>query len=75
MGKHFSTVEIGKNMLYSELRKIAQLHIFKGHETKKERERLGLKKVSKKDKRIPESHATDAIALASLINPIGVISI
>ncbi len=73
-GKHFSTVEIGKNTLYSELRTIGQLHIFKGHQTKEEREKLGLKKISKKDKRSPESHATDAIALASLVNPVAIIS-
>ncbi len=73
-GKHFSTVEIGKTMLHTELRKTGELHIFKGYETKQERERLELKKVSKKEKRSPESHATDAIALASLVNPIDVIS-
>lgn len=73
-GKHFSTVEIGKNQLYSELRKTGELHTFKGHQTKEERERLGLKKTSKKDKRDPESHATDAVALASLVNPAEVIS-
>lgn len=74
-GKHFSTVEIGKKLLYLELRKIAELQTFKGNETKAERERLGLKKVSKKDNRCPESHATDAIALASLVSPIDVISL
>ncbi len=74
-GKYFSTVEIGKNTIYSELSKIGQLHIFKGHETKKERERLGLKKTSKKNKRSPESHATDAIALACLVNQVDTISL
>ncbi len=74
-GRHFSTVEIGKSLLYSELRKMGELHIFEGHQTKEERERLGLKKVSKKNKRSPESHATDAIALASMVNPIDIVSL
>jgi hypothetical protein len=40
--KHFSTVEIGKTLVYSELQKIGELHTFKGHETNAERKRLGL---------------------------------
>jgi hypothetical protein len=74
-GKSFSTVEIGKNLLYSELQKLGELHTFKGHETSEERKRLGLKKISSKSKRSPESHATDAIALASLVNTIDVSSL
>jgi hypothetical protein len=74
-GKHFSTVEIGKSLLYLELQKIGELHTFKGHETSQERKRLGLKKVSKKAKRSPESHATDAIALASLVKPVDIVLI
>jgi hypothetical protein len=74
-GKHFSTAEIGKTRLYTELRKIGELHTFKGHETSEERKRLGLKKTSKKDKRSPESHATDAIALASLVSPLDTVLI
>lgn len=70
-GKCFSAVEIGKKWLYSELRKIGELHLFDGQETKEKREKLGLKKTSKKNNRSPESHATDAIALASLVGGSG----
>jgi len=71
-GKHFSTVEIGKTLLYTELQKMGTLHNFEGHETKEQREKLGLKKISKKNKRTPEAHATDATALASIVNPVDV---
>ncbi|GEM_PF-372407 len=73
-GKHFSTVEIGKTILYTELQKMGALHLFQGYQTKEQREKLGLKKISKKDKRTPETHATDAIALASLIYPVEVLT-
>jgi len=69
-GKQFSTVEIGKQMLYSELRDMANLQTFKGVQTKERRELLGLKKAGSKNARKPESHATDAIALASLAVPV-----
>ncbi len=74
-GKHFSTVEIGKTILYTELQKIGTLHFFNGYETKETREKLSLKKSSKKESRKPESHATDAIALAFMVKPIKVTSI
>jgi len=67
-GKHFSTVEIGKNYLYRELRKLGKLTLIDGFETNTKRKELGLKKSSSKSKRKPESHSTDAVALASLVN-------
>lgn len=64
-GKHFSTVEIGKALVYKGLRTLGKVTLIDGTETSKRRKELGLKKGSKKNKREPESHATDAIALAS----------
>lgn len=64
-GKYFSTVEIGKAFVYEELRKLGNLTLKDGFETSIRRKELGLRKEPKKEKREPESHATDAIALAS----------
>lgn len=66
-GSQFSIIEIGKNWLCQELGKIAILTKFHGYETKAERERIGLKKISSKNMRRPEAHTTDAIALCNLI--------
>jgi len=66
-GQYFSHVEVGKNWLYNELRRIAVVKLFRGQDTAKERERIGLKKTRKKSKRNPESHVTDAISLCSLL--------
>ncbi len=74
-GKHFSTVEIGKTLFYKELKTLGNVILIDGTETKKRREELGLKKSSKKNKREPESHATDAIALASIVNGLEALSI
>lgn len=68
-GKHFSTVEIGKAFVYRELKKLGKLTLIDGTETCQRRKELGLKKSSKKNKREPEAHATDAIALASFAKP------
>lgn len=64
-GRHFSTVEIGKAYLYGELRKLGQLELYEGWETKEERETQCLKKSKSKSKRSPESHAVDALAMLS----------
>lgn len=66
-GKQFSTAEIGKTMLYDWLKQRAELVLYEGHETNKMRKKLGLKKISSKSKRCPESHVTDAIALCDLL--------
>ena len=49
-GKHFSGVEIGKTLLYTELEKLGKLYKFEGWQTKQLRDRDGLKKSSSKDK-------------------------
>jgi RRXRR protein len=74
-GKHFSTVEIGKAFVYEELKKLGKLTLIDGIETSIRRKELGLKKGSKKNKREPESHATDAIALASFAKPLDSVAV
>ncbi len=74
-GKHFSTVEIGKALVYKELRTLGKLTLKDGTETCQRRKELGLKKGSKKNKREPESHATDAIALASFAKALDFIAV
>ncbi len=74
-GKHFSTVEIGKTLVYEELQKLGELHTFDGYATQEQRKKLGLKKTSKKDIRVPQAHATDAIALCSMVQEINNIKI
>ena len=69
-GKHFSTVEIGKKIVYDTLRELGKLTLKDGSETNIRRKELGLKKGSKKNKREPQAHATDAIALASFVKPL-----
>jgi len=66
-GKYFSTVEIGKTMLYEALRAIAELITFKGWQTASARKKYKIAKSTKKDIIAPESHANDAIALLCLI--------
>jgi len=66
-GKYFSTVEIGKTMLYKELRAIAELITFKGWQTASARKKYKIVKSTKKDLIAPESHANDAVALLCLI--------
>ncbi len=62
-GKYFSTVEIGKEHYYRELRKLGILVLVEGWQTKLWREEAGLKKTSRKDALTPESHANDAAAM------------
>jgi hypothetical protein len=62
-GKYFSTVEIGKGYYYRELRKLGILVLVEGWQTKRWREKAGLKKTFQKDALIPESHANDAVAM------------
>lgn len=64
-GKYFSTVEIGKTILYTELEKLGELFKFAGYQTKEFRDREGLEKSSNKSKLSFESHAVDAAVLAS----------
>jgi len=66
-GKYFSTVEIGKTMLYEALNAIAELITFKGWQTAEVRKKYKIVKSTKKDLIAPESHANDAVALLCLI--------
>jgi len=62
-GKHFSTVEIGKTMVYEAAEKLAKLWKCNGWETAQARKDYGIKKCSQKSKLAPESHANDAWAM------------
>jgi hypothetical protein len=62
-GERFSTVEIGKGRYYSELRSLGVLVLVEGWQTKLWREKAGLRKSSRKDALVPESHANDAAAV------------
>jgi len=64
-GKHFSGVEIGKTLLYTELEKLGELYKFEGWQTKELRDREGLKKSSSKNKLSFDSHAVDAAVIAA----------
>lgn len=64
-GKNFSTVEIGKTKLYTELERYGALYKFAGYQTKELRDREGLKKNSSKDKLSFDSHAVDAAVIAA----------
>lgn len=62
-GKYFSTVEIGKSLYYRELRALGTLTPVEGWQTAEWRKMLGVKKSSRKDALVPESHANDAVAM------------
>ena len=62
-GKHFSTVEIGKTILYEEMARHGYLKKFSGWQTAEARKVYGIKKISQKDAKTPESHANDAVAM------------
>ena len=62
-GKHFSTVEIGKTMLYEELEKHGHVTKFAGWQTAEARKYWGILKSSAKDALTPSSHANDALAM------------
>lgn len=63
-GKHFSTVEIGKTLLYDTLLEwFDQLQLVSGVETAHLRVTYGISKCTDKRKRVVESHAIDALAI------------
>lgn len=64
-GKYFSTVEIGKNWLYVEIRKLSDLVNYDGWQTSVFREIYSIKKIATKSALKPESHANDAVAMIS----------
>jgi len=62
-GRYFSTVEIGKTMLYEAVESIGELVLFNGWQTASARKKYKIKKTKKKDAVVPESHANDAVAM------------
>jgi hypothetical protein len=62
-GKFFSTVEIGKTMLYKELGKHGELFLYDGWQTASARKDYGIIKNNQKDALTPSSHANDAVAM------------
>lgn len=62
--RSFSPLEVGKKWFYSELGKIAKVITKKGYETKEIRDKLGLKKTSKKLSNSFNAHCVDSWCLA-----------
>ena len=62
--KSFSPLQVGKDWFYSEIRKRWQLLTLQGWETKAIRDRLGLKKSSKKLSETFDAHCVDSWCLA-----------
>ncbi|MFQ6119176.1 MAG: RRXRR domain-containing protein [Methanosarcinales archaeon] len=62
-GKHFSTVEIGKTLLYNTLASYGSLVKYSGVDTSNFRRLYRIKKTSNKKSITRESHANDALAL------------
>jgi hypothetical protein len=66
-GKNFSTVEVGKSMIYDFVKgKLGRenLYFFSGIETGNARERYGLEKSYKKSEEVFNTHCSDAFAIA-----------
>ena len=63
-GKYFSTVEIGKTLLYETLFEwFGHLKLVSGAETAQLRIKYGVEKCTDKRKRVVESHAIDALVI------------
>ena len=60
----FSPLEVGKQWFYSEIRKRWELRTLQGWQTKEIRDRLGLKKSSKKLSETFDAHCVDSWCLA-----------
>ena len=60
----FSPLEVGKEWFYDEIRKRWELYTLQGFETKEIRDRLGLKKSSKKLAETFDAHCVDSFCLA-----------
>ncbi len=63
----FSILEVGKNLFYSELRKLGTLDLKQGWETKALRDSLGLYKTKAKLVDVFEAHCVDSWVLANNI--------
>lgn len=61
----FSPLEVGKKWFYSELEKLGNVHLKFGYETKEERDRLGLTKLSDKTSNSFSAHCVDSWVLAN----------
>jgi hypothetical protein len=65
---NFSPIEVGKQYFYSQLRAMGlEVVVKSGDETKRFRESLGLKKISKKSKPVFESQCVDSWCLAAMV--------
>ena len=71
-GQFFSHVEVGKNWILKEMKKISRIKIIRGYETNIRRQQMGLKKEENKTLRNPESHVNDCIAMGSIILGLGI---
>lgn len=71
-GQFFSHVEVGKNWLLSQLKRISPLKIIRGYHTNIRRQQLGLKKEGDKTQRNIESHVNDCISMGSLMLGLGI---
>ena len=60
----FSPLEVGKQWFYAEIQKRWELYTLQGYETKEIRDRLGLKKSSRKQSETFDAHCVDAWCLA-----------
>lgn len=65
-GQFFSYIEIGKNWILGELKKITSVKIIRGYHTNIRRGQLGLKKEGDKSVRSVDSHVNDCVAMGSL---------
>jgi len=66
---NFSPLEVGKQHMYSNLRKLGyDVKLMSGYETKAIRDRIGMKKSSDKSKQVFETHCLDAWAIASTVS-------
>jgi len=63
----FSPLEVGKQWFYGEVKKLARLHTYEGHETAPMRDALGLAKTKKKTAEVFEAHCVDSWVLAHAI--------
>ena len=63
--RSFSPLEAGKNWFYGELRKLAEVKLRRGHETKALRDALGLKKTKDKMSGRFDAHCVDSWVLAN----------
>ena len=71
-GQFFSHVEVGKNWLLKEMKKIVPIRIIRGYETNIRRQQLNLKKEGDKTFRSVDSHVNDCIAMGSIILGLGI---